>query len=349
MLKNPTVFIIGAGAGVDIDMPTGAQLIGQMAREVDFRFTHREMKSGNSTIFQGVRTAGARKNLDLDKLAVAGRNITQGLPYARSIDSYIHTHRDNEEIKTVGKVAIAKIILEKERQSKLFIDTTKGNAGFRDRDGVHRSWLNDFMYLLHEGVVASDKLDEIFGNIAIINFNYDRCVEHFLWKSIQDLFVVSADRARQLLSRARICHPYGIVAPLPWQNSEGMPYGGDPVGYDVDLAAFAENIRTFNEEVAVTRELQEAREWIRRATNLIFLGFHFHKQNMDIIRPVEPTKIASRRRAYASTFGRSDSDQEIIGDRITHLMSESSTGVTSSFVRSDCKALFVEYGTALLG
>jgi hypothetical protein len=37
----------------------------------------------------------------------------------------------------------------------------------------------DFFGLLQEGIVESRNLETIFDNLAIINFNYDRCVEHF--------------------------------------------------------------------------------------------------------------------------------------------------------------------------
>jgi hypothetical protein len=127
MLKEPTVFVIGAGAGVDIGMPTGAKLIEELMSKLNFNFHYGELRHGNAQIADGLRIAAGRKNIQMNDMVRAGRAIVQGVSYARSIDSYIHTHRHDEAIKVCGKIGIVQTIVAYERSSDLFVDETKGD------------------------------------------------------------------------------------------------------------------------------------------------------------------------------------------------------------------------------
>jgi hypothetical protein len=134
-----------------------------------------------------MRRISAQRRIDVNALMAAGRQISNGIHYYGSIDSYIHTHQDNELIKIVGKLGIIQTILEWEKKSKLFVDRTKHPPKFRDGAGALNSWLRKFMVLLQEGVVAKKNLDDLFKNVMIINFNYDRCIEQFLYGALQGL------------------------------------------------------------------------------------------------------------------------------------------------------------------
>ena len=65
---------------------------------------------------------------------------------------------------------------------------TKHPFNFKDEGKVRRSWLAVLMNTLVQGVTVEGNLDKIFDKIAIVNFNYDRCVEQYLWKSLQRSF-----------------------------------------------------------------------------------------------------------------------------------------------------------------
>jgi hypothetical protein len=41
------------------------------------------------------------------------------------------------------------------------------------------------MYGLQERIVVNLNLEDIFKHLTIVNFNYDRCIEHFLFHAIQ--------------------------------------------------------------------------------------------------------------------------------------------------------------------
>jgi hypothetical protein len=106
----------------------------------------------------------------------AGYNVASGIVYSRSIDSYLHGHKDNKPLQVCGKLAIAQTILEYEKKSALAVQ--KGHQ-FRGAGKVNGSWLNAFMFALQERIVVNENLGDIFKHLTIVNFNYDRCMEHF--------------------------------------------------------------------------------------------------------------------------------------------------------------------------
>jgi hypothetical protein len=85
VLSQPTVFVIGAGAGVDIGMPTGAKLIEEMISKLDYRFEGGALKKGGSEILEALQIAGKRKSINLDELIKAGRSIAQGVSYVQMV------------------------------------------------------------------------------------------------------------------------------------------------------------------------------------------------------------------------------------------------------------------------
>lgn len=341
------MIVIGAGAGVEIDMPTGETLNSEIANKVNIGFDVYRKTSGNDTTCEALRQIVRNLKIEPNALFAAGRSIHRGIDYAGSIDNYIYKHRHDENIKICGKIGIVQTIIEYEKKSKLFIDETRGSRRFRDQPGVAKSWLYRLMRILQEGIIVKENIERIFENVTIINFNYDRCVELFLWKALQESHLVPADQAAELISKnLLIVHPYGTVAPLPWQQPHGnVPFGGPSFDGGVDLGALSGNIKTYNEEVEDQPDLELARERISTATRLIFLGFHFHKQNMQLIQPKSPRTSGAVSYAFATTINRSKMDRQIIEGQIGKLMAGRQPEVRCHLNNLDCSGLFTEYGT----
>jgi hypothetical protein len=83
-------------------------------------------------------------------------------------------------------------ILKAERASPLF--STEGweipNRDFDD------TWMPHF----HLMVMESAKMDDVetFKNVTVINFNYDRTLEHYLYAALQTFAASERRRARSL-------------------------------------------------------------------------------------------------------------------------------------------------------
>jgi hypothetical protein len=348
MIRNPTVFVIGAGAGADIEMCVGETLMHKIAADVNIRFEGgTKQVSGDYWITETLRSLARNQSKDGNEFYGAGRNIATGVGYAGSIDNYIHNHRKNEAIKTVGKIAIVKNIIAYEKQSSVFIDSNKHPPRFRNVAGVVESWLHSFIRLIGDGLVVGENLDNIFANIAVVTFNYDRCLEHFLWKALQERFGIGTENAKDLVDRLEVLHAYGRVAPLDWQEKGGLHFGGDPHNNKPDLAALSANIRTYNEEVEDKVLIDKIHDRMLWAERVVFLGFHFHQQNVELITPVHGIERKQVKHAYATVVKREEPERALIRDQISRMLVPSAREVEVHLSGVKCREFFGIWGTTL--
>lgn len=92
-----------------------------------------------------------------------------------SIDNFIDSHRGNEAIALCGKLAIVRSIVEAEKKkSKLYVDQKNSHNKLRFAD-VENTWFNAFFQLLTENCDWSE-LPGRLAKVAIVTFNYDRCI-----------------------------------------------------------------------------------------------------------------------------------------------------------------------------
>jgi len=113
-----------------------------------------------------------------------------------------------------------------------------------------------------------------------------------------------------------IYHPYGTVGHLEWQSQGGISFGGD---LDADrLLRFANNIRTFTEGIDPTLgESDTVRTVVAQARRLVFLGFAFHKLNIELLFQGPPFAEDARQcPVYATSKGLSKADVALIGEQI---------------------------------
>lgn len=115
--------------------------------------------------------------------------------------------------------------------------------------------------------------NEIFDNLTIINFNYDRCIEHYLFHVMQRLYPSKGEGhlTGLLNQKLKILHPYGLVGNLPWQSRTNfVQFGG---GAGNNLAALSNQIRTYNEEVDDKQKIADIRGALAEAQRICFLVF----------------------------------------------------------------------------
>jgi hypothetical protein len=338
----PTVFILGAGAGTDIDMPVGNKLSDAIADRLNFRFDAGRLEHGDGLIIEAIRPIAKSRNDDLNSWIGAARSVSKGIRYTRSIDSYIYTHRDDEKIRDCAKLAIVQSILNSERHSALFIAP---NGDWNNEAKVNGSWLQVMMYLLQDKIVKAENFEHIFDNFVIINFNYDRCVEHFLVHALQHLYRITEKEAANALNKwNKVIHPYGSIGALPWQN--GTPPGvafGD-AAYQ-DIWKLSQQIFTYNEQISDGGALAEIRTAIVNARRIVFLGFHFHQQNMDLLQ----TSVAgSQVGVWATAIQRSAPECDIIGHQIRQMVRTERPSHVAVLSNLACTDLLSQYGTTLL-
>jgi len=343
MNNKKLTLVVGAGASKELGLPVGAELKAKIASLLDIKFDLSQQKSGDYQIRSALESAVRRPDgyRDINPHLHAAWRIRDAMPQAISIDNFIDNHQGDEKIELCGKLAIVRSILEAEKRSKIYVDPSnyKNRINYSATDDC---WLNPFTRLLTENCRA-DQLEARLSSISFVIFNYDRCIEHYLFHALQNYYKISESRAAELLNSVQFFHPYGSVGALPWQGqSNVIPFGGD-VHHDA-LLDNARQIKTFTEGTdPESSEICEIRNCIDSSDCLVFLGFAFHKLNMQLLRPSNPTFDAKEtKRNFATALGLSEFDCNSISLEICSMracMSE------QTVLRNDltCNAIFSEF------
>lgn len=126
----------------------------------------------------------------------------------------------------------------------------------------------------------------------MVNFNYYRCVEHFLVQAIRLYFGLDEGRAQVCVATMVRYHPYGTVA--PWRECSEHVRFGDGAFKDSQpqLLDLVRRIRTYSEEATEGADISVIKEAVKNAQVIVFLGFAYHPLNMKVLQPGE----GSRRR-----------------------------------------------------
>jgi hypothetical protein len=162
------------------------------------------------------------------------RRIEFGVP---SIDDVLTWFSSRKEVVELGKVAIAHEILKGERASHLYnLDNAEGLAA---KTKVGSTWMPHFLSMVMDGH-PDEYAERAFETVAIVNFNYDRTIEHFLYSALQYKFGLPEGRANGIVRDINIIRPYGSLGHLPWQGDSSLPFGGGK-----DILAASKNILTY--------------------------------------------------------------------------------------------------------
>lgn len=345
MTKN-TVFVIGAGASKEAGLPTGYELKNNISQLLDIGFDYQQI-SGDHVIADALRIYVRNpdgRNGDIDPYLHEAWHIRDALVQAMSIDNFINQHRDNDKIALCGKLAIVRSILAAEKRSHLYFERSRidSNINF---SSLEKTWYIHFFQLLTENCTIND-LKERFKSITLIIFNYDRCIEHYLYYSLQNVYRLSNSEASELVKNINIYHPYGDVGTLPWINRNGaMEFGAEPGSQK--LLELSQKIKTFTEgTVPEASEILEIRKHMGIADRVVFLGFAFHKLNMQLIAPSHVDDANdSEVKCFATTYGISDNDKVVVDERIKALYRGE---IKVSMTNLSCGEFFKEYWRSLL-
>jgi hypothetical protein len=290
MLRSDTVFVIGAGASNEVGLPVGSELASII----------RQRMLTDTELLAEVQSRGSAPSTGC-AYQQAAKRIADGIILSNSIDDFLDQNNDDPHIKLYGKAAIVKSIIESERKSSMF-DSAGTAVNFQR---VSASWYVSFFKMLTRGV-SRRNLDSVFPALKFISFNYDRCLEHFLYNAVQQSYGIDGQAGAHICNSAKIYHPYGIVGALPYQNkNSNVSFGSENIANRcVELAA---GIRTYTEEAADNGEINAIKDAVSKSERLVFLGFGFHQQNLEILaRPIgtQPSQTSRVfKHIYATGFG----------------------------------------------
>ena len=282
-VSRKTTFIIGAGASHEFGLPTGEKLKEVIAQKLNILYDNEQGRyvSGDMEILAVFKNI-ARYNPDYTESAQIfqsqGWIIRDNMLQAPSIDNFLHTHRQNRPLVLAGKLAIAKSIMEAEKNSILFPKRNTYNEPVSYGEDVSKTWISQFFKILIAEKDFETFLDAM-NNITFVSFNYDRCIQEFFCRAAKQYFVLDNMEVSRVIDALHIIYPYGTIGDYVWTNNESN--FGEIKRVD-KLYNSAQNIQTFTEGLGSNKD-KGINQAITESDNIIFMGFGFLTLNMNYL------------------------------------------------------------------
>ncbi len=346
MTVPKTVFVIGAGSSFGFGLPLGLDLRRIIADDLNIKFSDwgSSLESGSYEIVEAlriiVRTDGGSGDINPHRQAAI--QISGSMRLSSSIDEYIERHRNDRLKVECAKLAITKAIFEAERRSTIYADPYDRQDPFASASDT---WLAYMLRDLTRGL-GKDQIAGAFENISIINFNYDRCVEHFAHHWFQRIYDLTDQESAAVCKNIKIYHPYGYLGPLPWEAQQlGTPFGADISARR--LVDTAHRIQTYSEAIDAVSQPGFVKDHLSHVRKIVFLGFGFHRPNIAILG-ASGSKRATLH-CYATSDGIRPPRLEIIKSQLATAMHvEAPNGLFFEHIKGNCEAFWEEFGDVIV-
>lgn len=321
MLKDKTLFILGAGASKPFNFPTGWEL--------------------NQQIYElGIENCRARR-IFLDRFGNAAAHhldpfVAEFARAAMSIDAYLARRTEHSNI---GKKVIAHLLLSAEERSPMKAYGLSAQSNQLNLDWYY--WLWNQIAGDPVAMPIGDRISTLqssLANLRVVTFNYDRSLEWFLVNAIAASCRLESAEALAFVQKAEIRHVYGSLGPL--LGNEAVGYGD--VGSDaVELAARA--IKTIPEDRG-SQNLEDIHEMIKRTSIAVLLGFGFDQINCSRLDFNRKWDRGLGGALIASAYGALKGEMEVWGQRLLgnfHL-----DNVT--WAKSDCLGTLRQHASSII-
>ena len=168
-------------------------------------------------------------------------------------------------------------------------------------------------------------------------FNYDRCVEHFLYTAIQNYYGLEGQDTKDIINKMRFYHVYGQLAPLEWQPENNPIRFGDAFeGVFDELYRFVPNIKIVNKDRGDIEKIRDTiSAQIRDAGKVYILGFGFQDSNWEMLGIDEYKKYRANGlhwphdKFHYTNFGLSKRRRERIREKLFGLTSHGTDSAKS--------------------
>ena len=280
MIRSKTTLVVGAGASCELQFPGNEELLSRIGQSFDFsRFGTGVQMKDSVLLSQYLQKMATRLGKRDEDIHAAAERIRIAAKLTRSIDSLLDQHDTDPLITAAGKLAVVHFICQSESKSTLRAEPRiAGDLPIQGTD----TWLYQLGQLVTSGVPRS-QVEKCLDDLSIINFNYDRSIEHFLpWAMVMAFGMELKEAQAIVAAQLRIIHPYGTIGRLPWQKGEAADceWGTEQPWNIHNLAML---IRTSTEVQRDHNMLMQIRSAVSSAKRIVFLGFGFQAQNVDLL------------------------------------------------------------------
>jgi hypothetical protein len=333
MITQETLFILGAGASLPYGYPTG-----NMLRKDIYKSS---IASNDFIRILRDDDASVSSKDNIKKWMEDSKNFTETFfrSSTNSIDLFLNR---NPQFEEKGKIAITYRILVSEARSRF---NEEINEEFRNQNWYH--YLFDRMA---NTLTAPDSYTQFGENkVTFITFNYDRSLECYLFNSLWSSFYKFAEDVNysesffDQIKKIPIHHVYGCIGKLPYEEG----YLDKPYGFKFkfkDIMEMKENIKIIYEKRST--EMDAVRDLIKKARKIIFLGFGYAKENMEILG--FPDILDQHQSIYATAFGLTDAEIQNIRNKIVRqpqfrMLVPNQLKELIVFKNTDCLSLLRDY------
>jgi len=303
VIRNKTVFVVGAGASFELGFPLGSDLLKDIAGLLDLKSNYSELTHGDYSIWKALAQFARVHHINIRDLQRAAWRVRDAAHLGLSIDNVIHQQNDDDRFALCSKLGIAKRILVAESKSHLRVPDNSKAILWPE---VRKTWLGGFAQLLVQDKPRA-KLDDIFDNVSVVCFNYDRTIRRFLPLALASQYAIGSADAEALALKLPIYHPYGSLGRLPWEGREAVEFGNVD---GADLLRVASNIRTFTESELDPAALAGMSNAILGADRIVFLGFGYLAQNMRLL--TDSFDEGHAKQVLGTSVGLSKPDVELV-------------------------------------
>lgn len=280
MFRSKTTFIVGSGAGYEVEMPDARELLAKIAQGFDFSRLGTDLQTRDMVVLAGHFEKFARRmGATQERLIEAGASIRTASRVSPSIEAILEQHGQDALVQAAGKLAIVYFTLQAEARSPLGLEPRDpGDLPLRGNE----NWLYQLGRMIVSGVPRA-RAEQCFDNIAIICFAYDRSIKHYLPWVVHMAFGMTLSEARQLVAaKLKVIHPFGNVGRLPWDGGEGpdVEWGKEDPWNIHNLVS---EIRTGSELRRTPQGVQRIIAEVAGGKRIVFLGHSFDPQSTELL------------------------------------------------------------------
>lgn len=268
MIREPTVFVLGAGASEPYGLPLGGTLKTYILERYNSD-VGQTVHLTNTTVF-------GRAQIDSFVNALRFSGLT-------SVDAFLERR---PEFMEIGKAMMGIELLQGEVHERLW--------------QAENNWLS-YLY----GYMVGSSLEEFSSNkVAFITFNYDRCVEHFLFTSLKNSFGRSEQETAAIVKKFNVVHLHGRLGHLPWQEGKTpIEFGDNQI--DVRKMKIVSNeIKVIHEDHNLDgrdADFRLAEVILANARRVYLMGFGFGARNVQRLKLETITPLLFEGTAYKLT------------------------------------------------
>jgi len=315
MLRTRTTLIVGAGASAELQFPSNGELLARIIQGYDFQRTAGETSTRDGQLLlRNIYKLAERAGKPVEQVAAAAERLRNACRLGRSIDSVLEQYDHDAMVVSCGKLAITYFMGQAESRASLRdVPRVPGELPLQGK--VAEYWIYQLGQLITSGVPRS-KIGQTLEQITIINFNYDRSVEHFLPFALVMAYGIDLKEAQAVIAeKLNIIHPHGCIGRLPWQTGEA-PQAEWGVEQPWNIHAIAAQLKSLNERSADRSAVRDVRLAVAGAKRLVFLGFGFQPQNVDLLFE---NSLSHGPEVLVSTYGMSPGNAGTVAQMLKRL------------------------------